>query len=321
MPSKKGIHAYVLALTWGITALTALSLAVFYVPPSHAPNPRIVYIKEGETISQVAFELEQENVVKSAFAFEMLAKFYGQETQVADPGYYLFDSTENTSEVVERILSGDYRLTPKKVLIYEGSTNEEIADTLQGKLVFFNKNDFLSLSEGEEGYLFPDTYYFVPTATAFEVYRAMRVNFEKNVEALEPAIQESGKTLNEIITMASLIQKEAWKSKDRRLISGVLWSRIDKGMKLQVDAVFPYIIGKNTFQLTYDDLTVDSPYNTYKYKGLPPGPIANPGLDAIEAALHPEKTKYVYYLADMRGTTHYAITYGEHERNIDRYLR
>lgn len=317
---KQEIHGYILALIWSLTALVGLCEGVFFTPPQSIPTERIIRIEDGETLSEIALKLEKDNVIKSAIAFELLARFYGGETS-ADAGDYLFDATETTSEVVRRIISGDYRLTPLRILVYEGTTIKEMAAQFQTRFPFFDKNEFFALSEGEEGYLFPDTYFFLPTTDAFQIYKAMRANFDEKILPLEDKIEASGKTLNEIVTMASLIEKEASNKRDRRLISGVLWSRIEKGMRLQVDAVFPYILGKNTFQVTYDDLAVDSPYNTYKYAGLPPGPIGNPGLDSILAALLPQETKYLYYLADLRGTTHFAKTFGEHKRNIDRYLR
>ena len=120
--------------------------------------------------------------------------------------------------------------------------------------------------------------------------------------------------------MASIIEKEVITHEDMKTVSGVLWKRIAIGMPLQVDAVFPYIMGKNTFELTREDLQFDSPYNTYKYKGLPPGPINNPGLDSILAAATPAKTKYVYFLSDKDGNFHYAVSYAQHLANKKKYL-
>jgi UPF0755 protein len=121
--------------------------------------------------------------------------------------------------------------------------------------------------------------------------------------------------------MASILEAEARTTETRKIISGILWKRMEIGMPLQVDAPFQYIIGKNTFQLTTNDLKFDSPYNTYKYKGLPPGPIGNPGLDAISATVNPIKTNYLYYLSDVRGNMHYAKTFAEHVINKEKYLK
>ena len=121
--------------------------------------------------------------------------------------------------------------------------------------------------------------------------------------------------------MASIIEKEAHTSDDRRVISGILWERLKIGMPLQVDATFLYINGKNTYDLSVDDLAIDSPYNTYKYAGLPIGPIGNPGLDSLEAALAPMTSPYLYYLSDKSGKTYYARTFNEHKRNREKYMQ
>jgi len=120
--------------------------------------------------------------------------------------------------------------------------------------------------------------------------------------------------------MASILEGEALTTSDRKLVAGVLWRRLEIGMPLQVDATFSYVNGKTTFELTLDDLKIDSPYNTYKYKGLPPTPINNPGLNSINAALYPTKTKYLYFLSGNDGKMHYARTFEEHKRNRQLYL-
>ncbi|MBI3075161.1 MAG: endolytic transglycosylase MltG, partial [Parcubacteria group bacterium] len=151
--------------------------------------------------------------------------------------------------------------------------------------------------------------------------RAMRENFFKKIKPLETAIGDSGKNLHEILTMASLLEEEARAADTRRLIAGILWRRLKIGMPLQVDATFMYINGKNTFELTLEDLADDSsPYNTYTHKGLPPGPITNPGLDSIVAALYPKENPYLFYLADLSGTTYYSRTFDEHKEKKFRYL-
>ena len=120
--------------------------------------------------------------------------------------------------------------------------------------------------------------------------------------------------------MASLIEKEADTAEDRRIVSGILWNRIDADMPLQVDAVFGYILDRSGYAPTGSDLEIDSPYNTYENRGLPPGPIANPGLDALTAALHPAATEYFYYLTGRDGLMYYAETFEEHKRNRELYL-
>jgi UPF0755 protein len=170
--------------------------------------------------------------------------------------------------------------------------------------------------------LFPDTYFIFPGERADTVHKMLRENFDQQIldEDVVAAIEESGKTLEELLVMASILEKEASRMQDRRTIAGILWERIDRGMPLQVDAVFPYIIGKNTFELTLEDLKVDSPYNTYANKGLPPGPIGNPGLNSILAAATPIASEYLFFLSDYSGDFHFSRTYEQHLNYKRQYL-
>jgi UPF0755 protein len=143
----------------------------------------------------------------------------------------------------------------------------------------------------------------------------------KKTESLNEEISKSKRSLKEIIIMASLIEKEARGEEDRFIISGILWKRIEKGIPLQVDAPFLYILGKESSELTISDLSTNSPFNTYRYKGLPPAPIGNPGLESIKASLRPTTSPYLYYLHDKNGNIYYAKTYDEHKQNIKKYLK
>jgi UPF0755 protein len=168
--------------------------------------------------------------------------------------------------------------------------------------------------------LFPDTYFFLPNANESIVIQTLRQNFDAQVATIQPDIDASGHPLSDIVTMASILEREAYNTTDRKLISGVLWNRIERGMPLQVDAVFAYTLGKGTFDLTMADLTSDSPYNTYKFKGLPPTPIGSPSLDSLEAAANPTPNDYLYFLADRHGVTHYCKTYSCQLANKARYF-
>lgn len=194
-----------------------------------------------------------------------------------------------------------------------------------------NEFDFLSSKPDNlslEGYLFPDTYRFFASSTPEEVVRRMLVNFERKIskEMLEE-IERQGKTLHEIITMASIIEKEApifnqTKREDARLISGIFWERLRIGMLLQSDATLSYIFENKKPAHSGDELRVESPYNTYLYKGLPPGPICNPGLIAIEAAIYPKKSNYLFFLTPLDGSrVHYSQTYQGHLNNKYKYLK
>ena len=183
--------------------------------------------------------------------------------------------------------------------IPEGSDVSDIAAILGNKLPNFNKNNFLLLGEPKEGYLFPDTYYFFLSDDGTQAITAMSENFSKKIAPLLPAIQASGKTENQIIVMASIIEREAAGDSDRSMISGILWKRIAAGMPLEVDAA----------------------PETYEIKGLPASPIANPGLPSILAALHPVSSPYFYYLYDKNGMIHYAVTFAQHKQNEAKYLQ
>jgi len=148
----------------------------------------------------------------------------------------------------------------------------------------------------------------------------MENNFNVKISEIQDKIEKSKKSLKDVIIMASILEKEGNSFESNKIIAGILWKRIEIGMPLQVDAVFPYIIGKNTYELTLEDLKVDSKYNTYLHKGLPPGPISNPGIYSILATLEPIKTDNLYYLSDKNGTMHYATNFEQHKKNKELYL-
>lgn len=306
-----------------LTVLLGVILGVFWVQLAAAPQnfnaPRIVTIEEGTGVREAAAILKASNVVRSADLFVAAALALGGERRLIAGDYY-FSGPENALQIAGRMTTGDYELDPVKVTLPEGATVREMAQILGEKLVYFDAQTFVALADGKEGYLFPDTYFFLPTATPELIIRTLENNFYRRTESLEAAIQSSGRTLHEIVTMASLLEEEANTTPTRKMISGILWRRLEIGMKLQVDAVFPYIIGKNTFEVTKTDLLVDSPYNTYLHKGLPIGPISNPSLSSLEAAVYPTPSSYLFYLADMRGVTHYSKTYAEHLRKQRLYL-
>ena len=183
--------------------------------------------------------------------------------------------------------------------IPEGFNVTEIADVFVLKLTNFNKEKFLSLTKTQEGYLFPDTYFFFTTDTEVEVLHSMSENFDKKIASIRPEIISSGKKEKDTIIMASIIEKESKGNNDRGIISGILWKRLSIKMPLQVDAV----------------------PETYKTKGLPKNPIGNPGLEAIKATIYPQSSPYLYYLHDKDGNIHYARTFTEHKQNIKKYLK
>ncbi len=314
----KGIHPHV---PYGvISVLTALFVYGFWIaPPSNFPLNATIRIEEGMNVERIAERLVERSVIRSERLFVFLARVSGTADGLVE-GQYRFDRGYSIFTVLYRLHRGLYGFNMVKVVIPEGATNTEIASILDAKLENFEKAKFLEAVKDKEGYLFPDTYLVTPVATYEDVIRKIDQNFKRQIGLYEVVALAKGHTLHEILTMASLIEEEARKIEDRRMVAGILWNRIDAGMLLQVDAVFPYIVGRNTYEVTKTDLNHNSLYNTYRYKGLPPGPISNPGKNAIDAALNPTKSNYLYYLSDRKGNMHYAETFDEHKKNRVQYL-
>lgn len=244
----------------------------------------------------------------------------GSERRVSDGEYY-FDSPVSSLQIALRISGRQFGIDRTKVTFPEGFTNKQMAERLASVFPGFDPVLFLTLAKGTEGYLFPDTYGFFPSVTPDFVVAALKRNFTNKVDPLTQEIKESGRSLHDVMIMASIVEKEAAGDGDRAVVAGILWKRFDTDLALQVDAPFLYILGKESSELTRADLAINSPYNTYRNKGLPPTPIGNPGLASIKASIHPQTSPYLYYLHDKDGMIHYASTYKEHQKNIAKYLR
>lgn len=286
--------------------------SLFFIPVKDFPGQKMVEVQEGDTLYRVSSKMEEAGIIKSAFWLRSAVIAMQGEANVFAGDYY-FNEPESLLEVARRVTEGEYGLEPVRVTVPEGLNIFEIAEILEGVLVRFDPEEFLS--EAEEGYLFPDTYFFRPNAGAREVVRAMRSNFDERTREIREEAKERGWDFDEIVNMASILETEARTTEARRKIADILYRRLDINMPLQVDVTFKYINGKNTYQLTRDDLQIDSPYNTYVYTGLPPTPIANPGVDSILAALDPIETNYLYFLSDRSGNMYYAEDFEGHIAN------
>ena len=278
-----------------------LFLSLFYflflTAPKNFPEQTIVTVEKGSTLTSISEDLKAKHLIKSKVLFETFVVIYGGEYHIAD-GDYLFENKLPVFEVARRIVKRDRHLAPVKVTIPEGYDNKEIADAYSSKLRNFNADEFLLEAKTKEGYLFPDTYFFFTNDNQDDVLKYMGETFEKKIKPIMNSITSSGKNENEIITMASIIEREANGDSDRGIISGILWNRISKKMPLQVDAA----------------------PETYKTRGLPKNPICNPGLEAIKAAINPIASHYLYYLHDKNGVIHFATTFSEHKLNKIKYL-
>ncbi|HYF13325.1 MAG TPA: endolytic transglycosylase MltG [Candidatus Paceibacterota bacterium] len=308
------------------TYFIALALVIgflyftFMSAPFGFPVGAYVNIPQGTSLGSAAHVLQEKQIIRNEFLFKVLVRLIGSEKHIV-AGEYFFPRRGNVFTMAWRFGSGDFNITPTRVRIPEGATVKDIGKILADSIPNFNHGAFMYAAQGKEGYLFPDTYFFMPGQGVEEIMTTFTNNFSKQVGSIQSKIDAFGKPISEVIVMASLLEREAPRMEDRRIIAGILWKRIRLGMPLQVDAVFPYIMGKNSFDLTRKDLQFDSPYNTYLYKGLPPGAIANPGLEAILAAVTPVQSEYLFYLSDKSGNMHYSATHDQHVSLKNRYLR
>lgn len=299
--------------------------ALLFLPAPGFPSGQIVTIESDASFSATADMLRERGILSSETVFKILARITGTDTKL-HAGRYLFEKPVGVAEVLYRLSQGTSGIEARRITFPEGSTVREMADILAASMPGFSKETFIQEAKPYEGYLFPDTYAFYIDASPEEIIVRMRSRFDEVWSSLPPC---QGVTLtsvceesqDRVVTMASLLEKETRLGPDRAIVSGILWKRIATGMPLQVDAVFGYIHNRDTFHPSFKDLEVDSPYNTYKHKDLPPTPIGNPGKDALMAALYPTASPYLYYLTGSDGLMYYAKDFEGHKQNRIRYLR
>ena len=288
------------------------------IPPTNFPLGEVITIESGASLQSIAADLESSNVIKSPFFFRLSVTMQGGEKRLI-AGDYLLDKKEGPTDLAYRITKGQFHLNTFKATIPEGWSVMQIGEYLKSNLPDFDKVKFLSLAKRKEGYLFPDTYFISPAIKPEALIDLMSKNFDLKIKTVT-SLATSTHSLEDVIIMASILEEEARTTESRRIIAGILWKRLSLDMPLQVDSTFLYINGKTTYELTVDDLKINSPYNTYKYRGLPPGPISNPGLDAINSTLNPIDSKYLYFLSSRSGKMYYATTFEQHKRNKELYL-
>lgn len=293
---------------------------VLTTPPATFKSDTLIEIPSGFTLDQIAEELGEASVIRSPLLFELLVQHYEKERGILS-GVYLFKTPSSVFDVAKRMAAGDHGIETLKITLAEGLTSREMAKVLEAKIPQFDTEGFIANTREKEGYLFPDTYFFFSVATSGEVIAALEENFAQRTRDKQAEVAARGMDWHDILTMASIIEEETAKEEDRHIVSGILWKRMKLGMRLQVDATFGYTIGKGSLELTDSDLKSTSTYNTYMHDGLPPGPITNPGLASIDAALNPTSSEYLYYLSDKDGVIHYANTFAEHKINKAKYLR
>lgn len=332
---KKGLLVIIAVL-----ACAALWYRLSLRPVDAGNTDRVsVRIEPGTSTRGIAQALSDEGVLRSPFAFRLYTRLHGADGSL-QAGTFILNAGMTPAEIVEALRSG--KAEEAALTIPEGFTVTDIDALLVRKgltatgafLRCVRECDlaefgFLPSGEGlaerggrAEGYLFPDTYFVTTEQFSVEEFlrRLLTVFRTKVIHELGGEVGSSARTMHEIITMASLIEEEAITDAERPVISGILWKRFDDQRGLGVDATVRYILEKPIAVITAGDLNVDSAYNTRKFRGLPPGPIASPGIKSIEAALRPAASSYWYYLHDKQGKIHYAETNEEHNLNRIRYL-
>jgi UPF0755 protein len=301
---------------FGILVILATWASNANTPPEAFPIETDIIVKEGMTLSAIADLFEDEHVVRSSLML-YTALFRVSDEPVVRAGSYRFPEALTTHQVAEALTLGTYQSPLLRVTFPEGFVVADMRAYYPEAYAPIPE----PLPKDEEGFLFPDTYYVTLDTTEGELVSIMRTTFAEKIAPYKEAIGASDFTMEDIIILASIIEREAKDMASKKRVSGILHNRLDINMALQVDATLDYLLDKTSAELTIEDLERDSPFNTYTRRGLPPTPIANPGLESIEAALYPEETPYMYYLTADDGTFYYAETFEQHKQNKARYLR
>lgn len=302
-----------------IFLVTILFLTAIYFPlVENSTIQKIINIPSGTNAKEIVHILEKNEIIrKNNYLFIILIKLSKLEDKLKFGEYNLSPSL-NMLQILNKLARGE--IVVYKITIPEGYTSIQIAELLDKKEIV-EKESFLKLVKyGEkswEGYLFPDTYEVPKKYGAENMFKLMLSNFEQVAvdNKLINKAEQTGFTMDEIITLASIIEKEAKFAEEKRQISSVFHNRLKIGMKLQSCATIQYILGKPKEKLEESDLEIESPYNTYLYKGLPPGPICNPGIDSIIAALEPANEDYLFFVLGDNGRHIFSKTYEEHLKN------
>ncbi|MEK7727136.1 MAG: endolytic transglycosylase MltG [candidate division KSB1 bacterium] len=329
---KKVLLALIALLLLGLAGVGAYLHPVFWAPavPASAPHSSFI-IHRGMSVKQIADSLRQQAFIRNQKHFLLAAKLTGWSNQLK-AGKYEITSGLTHVDLLRLFRSG--KVVQVRVTLPEGKTAEDYAEIV-ARALQINKEEFLRLTEDSsfarklgvaaprlEGYLYPNTYQFYWGTTVAEVLTALVQELQKHLdENLRAQVQASGMTLHQIMTLASIIEGEAVVDSERTVISAVYRNRLRQGILLQADPTIQYAVPGPPRRLLFRDLEIDSPYNTYRYAGLPPGPVNNPRLESIRAALNPAPVQYIYFVARGDGSHRFSYTLDQHlqaKRDFDR---
>ncbi len=287
-------------------------------------NPRsknsvIFVVEKGDGVREISNRLKTKGLIKSSIAFFLMVKQLGLDKKI-EAGDFRLNQSMTTQEIAENLTHGTLDIW---ITIPEGKRAAEIAEILKEKIPTYNFS-WANILASSEGYLFPDTYLIPKDADITMIIKQMRGIFDQKLATIDT--NNSKLTKSQIVTLASLIEREAITDNEKPIIAGILINRLNAAMPLQVDATIQYAKGQNALNKKWwepvnleEYRTVASNYNTYLIQGLPPGPISNPGLEALRAAANPADTDYLFYLHDKNRQIRYAKTLQEHNANIEKY--
>ncbi len=286
----------------------------------------VVTVEEASATGAIGALLKENGVIRSELGFKLEVRKKNADGDLK-PGTYHFKGENSVGDVVDALVSGP-AISGVKVTIPEGYNQKQIIDTLAEAGVCSEAEFLEAAANGDfgygylppagdslrlQGFLFPETYYFAEGDSAENVIAAMLAEFDKNyTDEMHQYLKDTGRTTYQWLTMASIVEKEAVVAEDRPIIAGVFYNRLEQGMALQSCATIQYALGEVKPVLSIADTQIDSPYNTYTHTGLPPGPIASPGVESMQAALHPAETDCLYFVAKPNGAHIFSKTYEEH---------
>jgi len=317
---KKIVILIIIFLLISLISIVWWNQAIKPPDPTNSTSVNFI-IARGESSRNVAERLQKQGLIRSSVAMFILARFGGLSENIQSGDFHLNPSM-NLYTIAKELTHGTQDVW---IVIPEGLRKEEISLKL-AKELSIPESEFIKIAK--EGYMFPETYLVPKEATAGALVKLFLNTFNQKVSEKDKAVSNKlNLTFNEIIIIASLIEREARLEQDIPLIASVILNRLRIGMKLDIDATVQYALGYQSKEktwwkkdLTLEDLDVNSPYNTYKNNGLPPEPICNPGLSAINAVLNAPDTEYLFYVADKDGRSHFGKNIDEHNANIIRYL-
>jgi len=311
-----------------IFLIVAIGGYLFYREGTLAVNSKsekslIFVVDPGENLDSIINNLAKAGLIRNRIVFYLVVKQLGIEREI-QAGDFRLSPSMNAYEIADEFTHGTIDIW---VTVPEGLRKEEIAE-IMSKTFNISETEFNSLAQ--EGYLFPDTYLVPKNPEPEQIIALMRSTFEsKYTEEMRTQARGNGLTDEEVLILASIVEREAKFDQDRTQVASVLLRRYREDYPLQVDATIQYALGYQTNEnrwwkssITFDDLENTSKYNTYKNAGLPPTPISNPGISSIQAVVNANaETPYIFYVSEPNGTTHFSKTYEEHQRNIEKYLR